>query len=761
MKTNNAIYNKNSSKIKKTFNKKKKTYKCIFHCQINPNDCINSIDLIEDKVVFGTLMGDVLLCRVDENNLSGNYNENQIITNKEERRKSSISSPNNTDNMENDQSNIKLNHNNSNNKYDCIKLSIGKNNDSNSNYLINNDFEDEDNVKIFNKKNKNSQKPLIINLNNNNYNSRKNINSINNNNENRYFTNENNIDDEDEEENSNKYEKTLINKNMGKIQSSINGKDIKINESKIETKLFNEKKSQNKNCEIKDNNKIKFPQITKLILRCKENIPCLEFENNDIINISIGDLEVIHLENMSTFNINDVSSTYNYSKLRNYKTENEHIQFCENCTCMMSNSCYLIVFTKFGNFNSIIEIKDIKYEHKNLKEFQIIEGTIKMSNYVVPFDFDGDQFLFLDYISKDKRKITVVYTASKKEEYNYYINNKGFGHISHMKLLSNNKIFLCRNNKECEIHLMNNDFDVIEKWVHIGEDVISCCIYMNNKIEANKIKLNNNNGYEKYEEENNDNNNDKTQNDKKLNILKLIENQKKSNPQKKINKIINIETIHQRENTINIKRHKEQKLISSNSSDNNYNLTEMNQINFSKKNKFINNVHSLNPSFDNSSRRDINFTIENKRLSNNRNLKTNSGTKYNLITSDRKKINSKNSVSSIEIYENKNIQNRNNNKLNKTPNSSNGAIEDAQTVINIKDNDNYYIITLDKNGTVNMFNNKKQKTLFNLYNINNIDNKYKKLEFFSVGFPYYIVVNECYYCITTDHGLFVISKYNE
>ena len=154
MKTNNAIYNKNSSKIKKTFNKKKKAYKCIFHCQINPNDCINSIDLIEDKVVFGTLMGDVLLCRVDENNLSGNYNENQIITNKEERRKSSISSPNNTDNMENDQSNIKLNHNNSNNKYDCIKLSIGKNNDSNSNYLINNDFEDEDNVKIFNKKKK-------------------------------------------------------------------------------------------------------------------------------------------------------------------------------------------------------------------------------------------------------------------------------------------------------------------------------------------------------------------------------------------------------------------------------------------------------------------------------------------------------------------------------------------------------------------------------------------------------------------------------
>ena len=39
-----------------------------------------------------------------------------------------------------------------------------------------------------------------------------------------------------------------------------------------------------------------------------------------------------------------------------------------------------------------------------------------------------------------------------------------------------------------------------------------------------------------------------------------------------------------------------------------------------------------------------------------------------------------------------------------------------------------------------------------------IDNKYKNLEFFSVGFPYYIVANDFYYGITTDHGLFVISK---
>ena len=85
---------------------------------------------------------------------------------------------------------------------------------------------------------------------------------------------------------------------------------------------------------------------------------------------------------------------------------------------------------------------------------------------------------------------------------------------------------------------------------------------------------------------------------------------------------------------------------------------------------------------------------------------------------------------------------------------------DDQTVINNKEIENFFIVTLDKDGNINLFNNKNQITLFNIYNINNIDNKYKKLEFFSVGFPYYIVVNDLYFGITTDHGLFVMSKIN-
>ena len=739
MKTNNAIYI-NRAKIKnKPINRKNITYKCIFHCPINLNDCINSIDLFEDKVVFGTLMGDVFLCRVDENKLNGKVFP-KIPAKKES--KNSLLSLNKTQSIENDESNIKLNNNNANNKCDCIKLSIGNNNENDYNYDDNNY---NNNVKIFNKKKKNN------NLKNN----------MNNNNENRNYTYENNMDDDDddEEEDENKYEKKLVNKNMGKTQS--NKKDgVKNKIDELDTKLFIEKQEQNSSRNF--NKSVKFPQITKLINRAKENIPCLEFENNDVISISVGDLEVLRLENMSTFNINDKNSTYNYSKLRNYKTENEHIEFCETCTCMICNSCYLIVFSQYGNFNSILEVKDIKYENKNLKEYDVIKGTIKMSNYAVPFDFDGDQFLFLDYISKNERTINVIYTASKKENYYYLIKDKKFGHISHMKLLPDNKIFLCRNNVECEIHAMNNEFEVIEKWSHIGEDVISSFVLKNKNIN-NLI-----------DDETDENTQEINKKDGKINIYKFFTNNIDNNNNDVLNskrvllnsnKTINIKPFNADVLSINKKTNNKQEknLISSNEknyihTDNNVNIT------FKKKNLIINNnMPSLNPSYDNSSRREINFTPENKRFTSNRNSKSSSGSKnlYLITSESKKKPVNKNSISSIEIYGKKKKQTPIKNGMERPTlqNGSNFKNDEDQTIINNKENKiNYSIITLDKDGKVNVFCNKKQKTIFNMYNIGNIDDKYKKMEFFSVGFPYYIVVNELYFCITTDHGLFVISR---
>ena len=650
MKTNNVIYNINRTKTKIIYNEKKIPYDCIFHCPTNINDCINSIDIIDDKIVFGTLMGNVYLCRVDEKKLNKkNNNDFQKIIKKENKKSFS------TENIENDESNIKLNNNNSNSKCDCIKLEIN----NNDNYLSEHSENADDNVKIFNKKNKNNH--ININLNNDNIENNHLTIKLNNYdyNENKNFTNEENVKDEDE--NSNKYEKKLINKNMGKKSFQKNG-NIQINK---DSKYFNEKQEQNIKRKTKNKN-MNFPQVTRLIFRFKENIPCLQFENNDIIYISLGDLEVITFQNMSTFNMNDESSTYNYSKLRNYKYENDHIQYCENCTCMMGNACFLIVFTEFANFNDELQEKEIKYENKNLKTFEIIKGTIKMSNYVVPFDFDGDKFLFLDYLSKEERIISVVFTVTKKAQYNYIIKNRDYGHISHMKLLPSNKIFLCRNNKECEIHLMNNNFDEIEKWMHIGEDVISCYIFIKNKKnilydninnkENNKLSQSNNDN-EGEENEDNYEDDEKSENSIKKNILKLLENKGVIKNGSKIGLINTNQTINNaivkpnidKENKFSSRKNIKI-LISSNGNENSNNHNQNSEAIFNKKSLLKNNIHSLNPSFDNSSRREINFTTENKKFTIHVNSKANSVAKYNLLTSDKKKKNSKNTVSSIEIY---------------------------------------------------------------------------------------------------------------
>ena len=74
---------------------------------------------------------------------------------------------------------------------------------------------------------------------------------------------------------------------------------------------------------------------------------------------------------------------------------------------------------------------------------------------------------------------------------------------------------------------------------------------------------------------------------------------------------------------------------------------------------------------------------------------------------------------------------------------------------------------MDIEGNFNLYqfikgsNDEIKNTLFNLYEIPNIEKKYKQLKFFSLGFPYYITMNDYYYVITTDNNIFVISSEKE
>ena len=138
--------------------------------------------------------------------------------------------------------------------------------------------------------------------------------------------------------------------------------------------------------------------------------------------------------------------------------------------------------------------------------------------------------------------------------------------------------------------------------------------------------------------------------------------------------------------------------------------------------------------------------MDNKKIN-----KSNLSMRNNLVSHNKKtKLkNNLNNFSSIEIFEK-------NNKKNKLEDKK---IEEDNTIMNhIISYRGYNIITLDSNGTVYLYHNNTQITLFNIYEINNIKQKFKNLQFFSMGFPYYIIANEKYVCITTDFGLFVFTK---
>ena len=430
--------------------------------------------------------------------------------------------------------------------------------------------------------------------------------------------------------------------------------------------------------------------------------------------------------------MNDSNTIYNYIKIKNYESVNKHIKYCENTICMMNSTNFLIIFTDFGNYNCELKSAKIKYNNIEFNTGRKFSGKINMHNFSVPFDFDGEDFLFLDNISKEDRLICLFDTINNQFFYKYKI-SRNFGHISHMKILmlKEKKIFLCRNDLQCEIHSLDDNFTCIESFEHIGDDILNVFIYFKEskineefkqkiKDEKNKniLKLSNKN-YEDYIKINNN----KSKTNIKLNDVIIIKN--------KNNEKITLEKNNEINNNIN---------------DNN--ILNMNYLS-SNQNKTDKNVNEIK--------------LRIKEESDNSNIKE--------MNSHSKNLNLKNST--IQIFNKNNLNEESKEPLNEEKKIKNKhkqdiltlkVDEDKRNTIEVKDKKdiiNYYIFVLDNNGNLNMYKNKKNRTLFNLYNIEGIDESYIEKQFFSIGYPYYFVVNELYFAITTDFGLFVISNKNK
>ena len=570
---NNELNNINGNIDKNTINELNTLkYKCIFHCPLLNNDIASAIDLDQNYLVYGTFMGEVALCLIED------------LTSK---------------------------------------------NDSNITLLIDNDKNDQKNMSK-NKKNKKIGKDIKI-----------------------YLNKEPDLEDLQQTED--------INSNNLNDKFKLS----KIYLNKIRNNYFYKNR------------------IKKLYKNKIENIRCISLLNN-VLNFSVGDFQLFHCEKITSFIGQDINKSYNFKKFNNYSSDKAHNEFCETAQCFIANNHYLIICLYYYDFNWPLKFNQVKYKNKDLSNFGEIKGSIYMSNFNVPFDFDGDKFLYLEYFSKEMRCINIYSTLNEQKLFQYFIKND-FGHISFMKLLPDNSIFLCRKIYLCEIYkikynknnnntsnncdenesnieINNNkkNFILLKSWSHQSiNEIISCNVY----IIKNKIK--------KKEKEERD----------ELNVIQT-----------------------------KIKRDYEKKIKNRN---------------IMKSLKLIEN----NISFDSSSE------SKNKIL----HFKSNKNSNFNNIEDEK---------------ENEDILNINLN--------NNIIIDDI-----IEENITYYIITLDIEGNFNLYNynsdrNEETKiTLFNLYEIQNIEKKYKEVKFFSLGFPYYITMNDNYFVISTDNGIFVISSEKE
>ena len=422
-----------------------------------------------------------------------------------------------------------------------------------------------------------------------------------------------------------------------------------------------------------------------------ENISNISFNRDDeIINISIGDEKIFRYKKDKK----NPEKLFLFQKVSNYANEMEHNNFCQNAYTSLSPELLFRIQLSPPEEKclNIIEIEN-EYDIINIINSDVIYiGRLPMTNYIVPFGFDGEYFAWVEFIGPGERNICIANVIDYKNNKNNKEDNlvetckknidknvdKKFGHISYLKILNDSKIFIVHSLNICEIRQLNKEFTLLESFKHIGDEVYAVDIYYPN--EYLKMK-----------------NSDKMSSDILLyssNLIKI----KKPEPKK------------------------------------HYQKTFIDNMNTKEDNSNVEEVHHLERS------------------------------KTVIITKKRKQQSEKNSVnikknSEYKEKKNESISNSNSEFIKSLKNKK----IDIDSSHNEKDKESnndisFSIITLDIDGNVNLYQYGEEVTLFNLYNFKDISQKIKNDKFFSMGYEYYIKSNLEYFCISTDHGCFVVKK---
>ena len=377
-----------------------------------------------------------------------------------------------------------------------------------------------------------------------------------------------------------------------------------------------------------------------------EHVSGITFKEDDnLLFASIGDEQILRYE--ISENLDNNLSPNNSMNI--YDNNFDHNYYCDSSYALMAkNSLLKVVIFPHELEESVKNDVYIKYTiiyfgSQKFDNSSKYNGKIKSTNYFVPLDFDGYNFCWVEYLNDKKDRNLCVQYINKDEvidKVNFKFKvDKSYGHISHAKLLDANKILIIHDLNKCDIRKINQKFDLLESFTHIGNEVYAVDIYFQ---ESHTF----------YEEKEN--------------------------------------------NKVDIKK----KVLESFAFNNDHIYTILDDEKVIK----INKGYMKKYDFDRNG---------NYKISNSNEFKTDS---LSLLKNMSKKIN--------------------------------------------YNNDSMAIITLDIDGNVNNYENRKEETLFNLYNLEGISQDHKDKKFFDMGYIYYIKTDLNYFCIATDHGCFIVKRIN-
>ena len=223
-----------------------------------------------------------------------------------------------------------------------------------------------------------------------------------------------------------------------------------------------------------------------------ESITGITFDGPTSYYIAIGDEEVLSYKGEKLLSCPTVIH------YKNYQNESDHINFCDFAYTVLCDCVFFkIILQQPDETNLTIARVYASYEIKNLKTKIIQSGEIEMTNYVIPFDFNIDKFLWIEFLTDVDRCICVYNFPSGYAEISSmwkFPLKKEFGHISHAKLIKNtNKIFLVKNLRNCDIRECDVNFTLIYTFDNIGDKVITVQILPVNSPPSSDDKFGTNN----------------------------------------------------------------------------------------------------------------------------------------------------------------------------------------------------------------------------------------------------------------------------